>query len=198
MKSKRTFDLLLTIPGLILLAPVMLSIAIWVKLDSKGPMFFKQKRVGYKERPFWVYKFRTMVPDAEKKGLQLTTAEDSRVTRSGRFLRKYKLDELPQLINVLKGEMSLVGPRPEVPRYVEFYPASIRDVVFSTPPGITDLASIEFKDENTLLKEATNPEETYIKQILPIKLNYYVQYVQNRSIKGDLRIIIKTITSLLR
>ena len=185
MKSKRAFDLLLTIPGLILLAPVMMSIAIWIKLDSKGPVFFKQKRVGYKERPFWAYKFRTMIPDAEKKGLLLTTARDNRVTRSGHFLRKYKLDELPQLFNVLKGEMSLVGPRPEVPRYVECYPDFIREIVFSVPPGITDLASIEFKDENKLLKESANPEETYIKQILPIKLNYYSKYVSDRSLKGD-------------
>jgi lipopolysaccharide/colanic/teichoic acid biosynthesis glycosyltransferase len=138
-----------------------------------------------------------MVPDAEKKGLQLTTAEDIRVTRPGKFLRKYKLDELPQLINVLKGEMSLVGPRPEVPRYVEHYPDSMRKIIFSVPPGITDLASIEFKDENTLLQESRNPEETYIREILPIKLEYYTEYVRNRSVKGDLKIIIKTIKSLL-
>ena len=198
MKRKRLFDLTLAIPGLLILVPIFFFIAVWIKLDSKGPVLFKQKRVGHKEKYFYVYKFRTMVPDAEKKGLQLTTAEDIRVTRPGKFLRKYKLDELPQLINVLKGEMSLVGPRPEVPRYVEHYPDSMRKIIFSVPPGITDLASIEFKDENTLLQESRNPEETYIREILPIKLEYYTEYVRNRSVKGDLKIIIKTIKSLLR
>lgn len=197
MKRKRLFDLTLAILGLLILVPILFFIAVWIKLDSKGPVLFKQKRVGHKEKHFYVYKFRTMVPDAEKKGLQLTTAKDIRVTRPGKFLRKYKLDELPQLINVLKGEMSLVGPRPEVPRYVEHYPDSMRKIIFSVPPGITDLASIEFKDENTLLQESRNPEETYIREILPIKLEYYTEYVQNRSVKGDLKIIIKTIKSLL-
>lgn len=197
MIAKRLMDLALTIPGLIILSPLLLFIALWIKYDSKGPVFFKQKRVGLKGNVFDVYKFRTMVTDAEKKGLQITTGGDSRIIGAGAFLRKYKLDELAQLFNVLKGEMSLVGPRPEVPRYVALYPEDIREIVLSVKPGITDRASIEYKDENDLLAHSSDPEKTYVEEILPVKLRYYVEYVHTQSLIGDVRTIWDTITSIL-
>ncbi len=138
MLAKRCFDLVFTIPGLISLTPVFFFISLWIKSDSSGPIFFRQERVGLGGDSFRIYKFRTMIIDAEKKGKQITVGADCRITNSGRFLRKYKLDELPQLLNVIKGEMSLVGPRPEVPRYVAEYSQEIRDIVLSVPPGITD------------------------------------------------------------
>ncbi len=173
-------------------------IAIWIKVDSPGPVFFRQVRVGQRGKEFRVFKFRTMVPDAEKLGLKITVGGDPRITRTGHFLRKYKLDELPQLFNVLFGEMSLVGPRPEVPEYVELYPAEIREKVLSVKPGITDLASLEYKDENDLLKDAENPREIYIHEIMPRKLEYYVQYVDQRTLWFDFNIILRTIVAVVR
>ena len=139
-----------------------------------------------------------MMPDAERRGLQITVGADARVTRTGRWLRKYKLDELPQLLDVWLGSMSLVGPRPEVPRYVAHYPAEVRDLVLSVRPGITDRASIEFKDENEILGHAVDPHEAYLKEVLPIKLRYYVEYVNSRSLIGDIRLILKTLSSIIR
>ncbi|MCE5286408.1 MAG: sugar transferase [Pelosinus sp.] len=198
MLAKRCFDLIFTIPGVILLMPVFLFISIWIKLDSFGPVFFRQERVGLAGIPFRIYKFRTMIVDAERKGKQITVGADRRITQSGQFLRKYKLDELPQLFNILTGEMSLVGPRPEVPRYVAEYPEEMRKLVLSVPPGITDYASIEYKDENEILGRALDPEKAYIEEVLPVKLKYYIQYVQQRNVFLDFWLIIKTFLAIAR
>jgi lipopolysaccharide/colanic/teichoic acid biosynthesis glycosyltransferase len=198
MLAKRCFDLFFTIPGVIFLMPVFLLVSIWIKFDSCGPLFFRQERIGLAGTSFRIYKFRTMVVDAEKQGKQITVGADRRITSSGQFLRKYKLDELPQLINVLKGEMSLVGPRPEVPRYVAEYPEDIRKIVLSVPPGITDYASIEYRDENEVLGRSTDPEMTYIEEVLPIKLKYYVQYVREWSLWLDFVLIIRTFVAIIR
>ncbi len=194
---KRIFDIFFASFGLIIISPLLLLIAIWIKLDSPGPIFFRQERVGQFGTSFRIHKFRTMVTDAEKRGMQLTVGKDNRITRSGCFLRHYKLDELPQLIDVLVGNMSLVGPRPEVPKYVACYPDNIRDLVLSVKPGITDLASIEFREENKILGLSTNPEKTYINEILPIKLKYYIQYTQKNNIFLDLLIILRTFQAIL-
>ena len=194
---KRIFDIFFASFGLIIISPLLLLIAIWIKLDSPGPIFFRQERVGQFGTSFRIHKFRTMVTDAEKRGMQLTVGKDNRITRSGCFLRHYKLDELPQLIDVLVGNMSLVGPRPEVPKYVACYPDNIRDLVLSVKPGITDLASIEFREENKILGLSTNPEKTYINEILPIKLKYYIQYTQNNNILSDSLIILRTFQAIL-
>ncbi len=196
--AKRLFDWWASTFGLLALAPVLLLLAVWIKLDSPGPVFFRQERVGKGGSLFRIHKFRTMVTDAERRGLQNTVGSDARVTRVGQWLRKYKLDELPQLIDVWLGHMSLVGPRPEVPRYVACYPADVRDVVLSVRPGITDRASIEFKDENEILGRATEPNKAYIEEVLPIKLGFYVDYVKNRSLMGDLGLILRTIKALIR
>jgi lipopolysaccharide/colanic/teichoic acid biosynthesis glycosyltransferase len=196
--AKRVFDWLASSLGLLLLAPVLVILAVWIKLDSKGPVFFRQERVGLAGRTFKIHKFRTMVTDAEKKGLQITVGADARVTRVGHWLRKYKLDELPQLMDVWLGRMSLVGPRPEVPRYVACYPADVRDVVLSVRPGITDRASIEFKDENEILGRAVDPNQAYVQEVLPIKLRYYVEYVNSRSFFGDVLLVLRTIKAIVR
>lgn len=196
--SKRLFDWLASTLGLLLLAPLFLVLTLWIKLDSRGPVFFRQERVGQYGNTFRIHKFRTMVVDAEKRGLQITVGADARVTRIGHRLRKYKLDELPQLIDVWLGRMSLVGPRPEVPRYVACYPADVRERVLSVRPGITDKASIEFKDENEILGRAADPHRAYIEEVLPIKLRYCLDYVENRSLLGDIGLIFRTITALIR
>ena len=196
MLIKRIFDFVAAAAGLVLLAPLFAVAAVLVKLDSPGPVFFRQQRVGIHGRLFRIFKFRTMAVDAEKKG-QITIGRDPRVTRVGYVLRRFKLDELPQLLNVVRGEMSLVGPRPEVLRYVAQYPAEVREAVLSVRPGITDWASIEFKDENAILGKAVDPERSYIETILPIKLGYYVRYVRERSFGMDLKIIFSTILAIL-
>lgn len=193
---KRAFDILFAGAALAVLAPALLAIALWVKLDSPGPVFFRQIRVGRGGREFRIYKFRTMRTDAERVGPQITVGADARVTRSGALLRKYKLDELPQFINVLLGDMSVVGPRPEVPRYVACYPADLADLVLSVRPGITDRASIEYRDENELLGASSDPEATYVSQILPIKLAYYADYAANHSLVGDIRIVLSTVIAV--
>jgi lipopolysaccharide/colanic/teichoic acid biosynthesis glycosyltransferase len=196
MIAKRIFDLLLSISGLIILSPFFLLAAVWIKADSKGPVFFLQERVGRFGHPFWIYKFRTMYQDAGKKGLQLTVGNDPRITRSGAFLRHYKLDELPQLINVIMGNMSLVGPRPEVPKYVAYYPPGVREMVLSVLPGMTDYAAISFKNENFLLDRTDDPERAYIEEILPVKLQYYQEYVTDCSVWLDFKLILLTVKSL--
>ncbi|MEB2348864.1 MAG: sugar transferase [Comamonadaceae bacterium] len=196
--AKRLFDWLASSVGLVLLAPLFAVLALWIKHDSPGPVFFRQERVGCNGRGFRIHKFRTMVQDAERRGLQITAGADARVTRAGRWLRKYKLDELPQLIDVWRGDMSLVGPRPEVPRYVACYPQDVRAVVLSVRPGITDRASIEFKDENEILGRVQDPDEAYVHEVLPIKLRYYVDYVQTRTFWGDVFIILATLRALVR
>lgn len=198
MIPKRAFDLLASIAGLLAIAPLFLLFAVLIKIDSPGPVFFRQERVGRFGRAFRIHKFRTMVTDAERKGLQITVGADARVTRVGAVLRKYKLDELPQLIDVALGEMSLVGPRPEVPRYVAYYPDDIRSIVLSVRPGITDRASIEYKDENRILGLAEDPHRAYVEEVLPVKLRYYVNYVESRSFAGDLRIICATLAAIVR
>jgi lipopolysaccharide/colanic/teichoic acid biosynthesis glycosyltransferase len=200
--AKRLFDLLAAGAGVVLLAPLLLGIALWVGLDSRGPVLFRQVRVGRYGVPFTIYKFRTMAdrPDGRRRdaGPQLTVGRDPRITRAGRFLRHYKLDELPQLFNVLEGSMSLVGPRPEVPRYVECYPPAVRNTVLSVAPGVTDLAAILYKDESAILGQARDPERAYVETILPVKLEYYQRYVRERSFWLDLRIIFQTLAAILR
>lgn len=195
---KRSLDLLASVAGLLALAPFLMLVAVLIKIDSPGPVFFRQERVGRLGRTFRIHKFRTMVTDAERKGLQITVGADARVTKIGAVLRKYKLDELPQLIDVVLGDMSLVGPRPEVPRYVACYPDGIRGIVLSVRPGITDRASIEYKDENRILGLASDPHRAYVEEVLPVKLAYYVDYVSNRSFVGDLRIIFATLFAIFR
>lgn len=189
---KRIFDFVCSTLGLIVLSPVLIVIAIKIKIDSDGPVFFKQIRVGKRNKKFEILKFRTMVVDAEKLGRQITVGNDSRITKIGAFLRKYKLDELPQLINVFKGDMSLVGPRPEVPRYVELYSEEQRKVL-EVRPGITDLASIRYRDENDLLGEAEDPDELYINTIMPDKLALNLEYINKNNVFVDIYIILKTI-----
>ena len=193
---KRLFDIAASCIGLLLLAPVLLGIAVWIKRDSSGPVFFRQERIGRHGQPFRIYKFRSMRQD--NAGLQITVGADDRITRSGHFIRAYKLDELPQLINVLLGDMSIVGPRPEVPRYVALYPADVRAEVLSVRPGITDLASVQYRSESTLLAQSSNPEQTYVDTILQAKLALCRQYVRERSFWLDLRIIGMTLGILLK
>ena len=197
MIAKRGFDLLASLSGIVILAPVMLLIALIVRFDSPGPVIFRQRRVGLHGKPFEILKFRSMRLESAA-GRQITVGGDSRVTASGKVLRKLKLDELPQLFNVLAGDMSIVGPRPEVPRYVEMYPASVRAVVLSVRPGITDKASVEFRNEEDLLAQSADPETTYVQEILPRKLLLHTAYVQSRSFLGDLAIIGRTIWTVAR
>jgi lipopolysaccharide/colanic/teichoic acid biosynthesis glycosyltransferase len=194
---KRLFDLTLASLALLLLSPLLLLFAVWIKLDSPGPVFFRQERVGRFGVPFRIHKFRTMAHDPAQRGPQITVGSDPRITRVGRWLRDHKLDELPQLIDVLQGSMSLVGPRPEVPRYVALYPAALRDKVLSVRPGITDLASIEFRDENALLSKAADPEAEYIEVVLPAKLRYAAEYVDHATLGTDLRLMILTLRALV-
>ena len=195
--SKRLFDVTAALAGLVILSPLFAAAAIWIKLDSPGPVLFRQKRIGQNGVPFNIIKFRSMHANAED-AAQLTIEHDRRVTRAGRFLRRYKLDEFPQLLNVVNGSMALVGPRPEVPRYVACYPAEVRAIVLSVPPGITDWASICYKEENAILGRTANPEQAYLDTILPEKLRYNVRYVQERSFWTDLRIIFTTLRALVR
>ena len=194
---KRLFDVLGASVGLLLLAPLLVGIALWVKLDSRGPVFFRQQRVGRFGAPFYIHKFRSMREDAPLAGPQITIGADPRITRAGQFLRRTKLDELPQLLDVLAGTMSLVGPRPEVPRYVAMYPPALRDKVLSVRPGITDPASIKYRDESTLLARAADPERAYIEQVMPAKLRYAAEYVDHMSLANDLRLIGVTLRMLL-
>lgn len=196
--SKRLFDLVLASLGLIALAPFFAAVAVWIKLDSPGPVFFRQIRVGQYGIPFRIHKFRTMSSSSDAAAMQITVGDDSRITRSGRILRKFKIDELPQLIDVVLGQMSLVGPRPEVPKYVAVYPEAVRTVVLSVKPGITDSASIRFRNESEILAHAADPEREYVDTILPVKLRHYVQYVNTRTLAGDLKIILETLNAIVR
>ena len=188
---KRLFDIVFALVMLVLLLPLFLLLACWVSLDSRGGVFFGQDRVGLGGRHFKLWKFRTMRPQSEISGQLTVGSSDSRITGAGYFLRKFKVDELPQLWNVLRGEMSVVGPRPEVPRYVAHYTNEQR-AVLNVRPGITDYASLQYFDESDLLAKSENPEETYIKEILPTKLRLNLIYIQSRSFWGDLRIIALT------
>jgi lipopolysaccharide/colanic/teichoic acid biosynthesis glycosyltransferase len=194
---KRLFDIASCVCGLLLLWPVLLAVAIWIKKDSDGPVFFKQTRVGRHGKNFSILKFRTMVVDAEAKGLKVTVGADPRVTSSGRFLRRSKLDELPQLINVVLGDMSVVGPRPEVPEYMNEYEKSVRDKILSVRPGITDKASIEYTNEAEILADAHDPRAAYINEVMPEKAKYYIDYVDNQSLFLDVAIIFKTLKKIV-
>lgn len=190
--GKRAFDLLFSASGLILLSPLFVIISIWIKVTSKGSIFFVQKRVGKGFKEFNLYKFRSMVVNAPKKGLQITSGDDPRITNVGRFIRRTKIDELPQLINVIKGDMSLVGPRPEVKKYVDVKRDEYKKVL-SVQPGITDLAAIEFRDEEKMLQSLDDKEKAYINEILPQKIALYYKYIDNITFKNDIRIILQTL-----
>lgn len=193
---KRIFDVVASGLGLLVLSPFFLLLAVWIKLDSAGPVFYRQVRVGRYNRNFRLFKFRSMRVGSDKKGLITVGGRDPRVTRSGYFIRKYKLDELPQLINVLLGDMSLVGPRPEVRKYVEMY-TSKQLHVLDVRPGITDMASIRYRNENELLAEAEDPEAYYIREIMPDKLKINLEYVAKHSFWLDMKLIFKTITEVV-
>lgn len=193
----RLIDFIASLFGLIVLLPVFLLIAIWIKLDDrKGPVFFRQTRVGKDGIDFGLYKFRSMYVDSDRHGLITVGGRDPRITRSGYYIRKYKFDELPQLINVLKGEMSMVGPRPEVRKYVDLYTDEQRRVL-TVRPGITDYASIEYLDENTLLAQSADPDKTYIEEIMPAKIALNMKYINNPSLSEYLKIIFKTIFAII-
>jgi len=194
---KRAFDLAAALAGLALCGLPMLAVAAWIKLDSPGPVFFRQERVGRHGKRFRIHKFRTMRVDAESVGPQLTVGADARVTRAGKFLRAHRLDELPQFLDVLAGDMSLVGPRPDVPRYVDQWPAALRERVLAVRPGITDPASLEFRDEATLLARATDPEREYLEVILPRKLARSADYADHASLWTDLAVIGRTVGVLI-
>jgi lipopolysaccharide/colanic/teichoic acid biosynthesis glycosyltransferase len=213
--SQRLMDLTLAALALVMLAPLMAVIAVWIRLDSPGPALFRQVRVGRHGRTFRIHKFRTMRPAAPSEAsetsaaaghpaamlhpspLGITVAGDPRITRAGHFLRRHKLDELPQLLDVLRGAMSLVGPRPELPRYVAVYPKALRDRVLSVRPGLTDPASLAFADENERLARASDAEREYIEVVLPAKLALSARYVDERSLAGDLRLLVATLRRLI-
>lgn len=196
--AKRLFDLLLSSMGLLLLAPLLLLIAALIKLDSPGPVMFRQERVGRFGKPFHIHKFRTMRHEPAGQGPQITVGGDRRITRVGGFLRASKLDELPQLLDVWLGDMSLVGPRPEVPRYVAHYPAGLREKVLSVRPGITDIASIEYRDESAVLARASDPEHAYIHEVMPHKLALAARYVERSSLWLDIWLIWRTVVAIVR
>lgn len=180
-----------------ILSPLFVIISIWIKIDSKGPVFYKQMRVGRNNVDFKLFKFRSMRIGADKGSLITIGGRDSRVTRSGYYIRKYKLDELPQLINVFFGDMSLVGPRPEVRRYVDYYsPEQVK--VLSVRPGITDYASLEYIDENIILEKSTNPDETYINEILPAKIELNMRYINHRTVGEYFKVIFLTVFKIIR
>jgi len=189
---KRALDLIVSAVGLGLMLPLFAVVALLIKLDSKGPVFFLQERIGRRFRPFRIYKFRTMVENAPSLGALLTCGKDPRITRVGRLLRKTKIDELPQLLNVLKGDMSLVGPRPEVRRYVDLFRKDYEEVL-AVRPGITDPASLKYCDETDLLGFASDPEAEYIKHVLPDKLKLAKKYIHNSSFYADLSLILNTV-----
>ena len=210
--AKRMFDWVLSSVALLLLWPVLLVVALAVRLDSPGPVLFRQQRVGLHGQLFWIHKFRSMrwdvpeVPPVQQvladaantsaAGPQVTAASDARITRVGRFLRRSKLDELPQLWDVWRGAMSVVGPRPEVPRFMAQYEPAVRDQILSVRPGITDFASIEYRDESTLLARSTDPERTYREVVLPAKLALQARYVDEAGVLTDLRLILRTLRAI--
>lgn len=192
----RFFDILFSLLGLVVLSPLFVCLYAAVCLESKGGGFYRQKRVGKGGREFTLYKFRSMRVGADRKGLLTVGGKDPRITPTGAFIRKYKLDELPQLFNVLKGDMSLVGPRPEVSRYVAFYTPEQRKVL-TVRPGITDYASIEYFNENEILGKAEDPDRAYIEQIMPDKIRYNMKYIENRSVKEYFKVIFLTFKKLI-
>jgi lipopolysaccharide/colanic/teichoic acid biosynthesis glycosyltransferase len=194
--AKRAFDLVLAALALVLLSPVLLVVALWIKLDSSGPVFFRQQRVGRHGVPFAIHKFRSMVADAPLQGGAITVGADPRITRAGRWLRHTRVDELPQLIDVLAGHMSLVGPRPEVPEYVALYPPALREQALAVRPGITSPASLLFIDESAQLARAADPRREYVEVILPRKLQCAVDYAQRADLRSDLCVLARTVRLL--
>lgn len=193
---KRLFDIIASGLGLIVLSPLFAVLAVWIKADSKGPVFYRQTRVGRNNRDFRLYKFRSMRPDSDRLGLITVGGHDPRVTRSGYYIRKYKLDEFPQLINVFIGDMSLVGPRPEVRKYVDMYtPEQMR--VLSVRPGITSLASIRYRNENDILAAAEDPNRCYVEQVMPDKLAIDLEYVDRATLWNDIRLIFSTFREII-
>ena len=195
--NKRFFDIAAAAAGFLFLSPFLFFIALRIRREDGGPVFYRGERVGLHGKPFRIYKFRTMVVDAEKLGASSTSDDDARITRIGRFLRKYKLDELPQLINVLVGDMSLVGPRPQVKWAVDRY-SEEEKVILNFRPGITDYASLLFSNESEILKGSKNPDQDYLEKIHPIKTNLAIKYVQNHSLMVDIKIILKTIAVVVK
>ena len=195
MIAKRAFDLIASTLGLVVLLPLFLVLALLIKLDSPGPVFYRQERVGRGGRSFQIHKFRTM--RADHSGLQLTTAWDSRITRIGGFLRRSRLDELPQFIDVMYGDMSLVGPRPEVPKYMRLYPEADQLKILSVRPGMTDWTSIRFRNESELLEGVPDPEAAYVERIMPLKAKMYRDYVDHRSFRGDMAILLATFVTIV-
>lgn len=192
---KRLFDLVASSIGLLVLSPLLLLVAILIKLDSRGPILFKQKRVGQSFRPFSIYKFRTMYVGAHAAS-SLTIGADARITRIGKYLRATKIDELPQLFNVLKGDMSLVGPRPEVPRYVELFRSDYESIL-TVRPGLTDLASLKYSDEASILGQSVNPEGDYVSRLLPDKIRLAKEYIEHSSFLFDMKLICQTVVKIL-
>ena len=193
----RLLDIVLSLLGLLFLLPIFLILAVWIKFDSQGSIFFRQIRVGKEGQDFRIYKFRTMIVNAEKMGTITIGERDPRITNSGYFLRKYKLDELPQLINVLKGEMSFVGPRPEVRKYVEMYNQEQLKIL-TVKPGITDYASIEYINEDEILGKSLDPEKTYVEEIMPQKIKYNMKYINNKTVIEYFKIIFLTIIKIIK
>jgi lipopolysaccharide/colanic/teichoic acid biosynthesis glycosyltransferase len=193
---KRLFDIFISTIGLIVLAPVLVVVAVAIKVESAGPVFYRGLRAGRYGNPFRIFKYRTMVMDADKIGGPSSPADDARITRVGAFLRRYKLDELPQLLNVVKGEMSLVGPRPEVLQYVAMFTTEEK-AILSVPPGITDWASIANSDEGKRLAGSPDPEKTYLEEIRPGKVRLQLEYVRRRSFETDMRILMETCKVLI-
>jgi lipopolysaccharide/colanic/teichoic acid biosynthesis glycosyltransferase len=196
--AKRIFDLVIALAGLVVACPMLLALALAIRLDSHGPIVFVQERVGRGGRLFRMHKFRTMEVDSGSIGPQITATNDKRITRVGACLRRYKLDELPQLFDVLIGNMSLVGPRPEVPRYVAIWPVDACREILSVRPGITDPMALEYFDEGALLAQSGDPEYTYVHDILPRKVRGYVEYVRNRTLAVDINVILCTIRRAVR
>jgi lipopolysaccharide/colanic/teichoic acid biosynthesis glycosyltransferase len=194
---KRVFDVIVAAGGLLLLTPILLLVSLLIKLDSPGPVFFTQERMGRKFRSFRIYKFRTMVPDAPRLGGKITAGADPRITRIGRYLRWTKVDELPQLLNVLKGDMSVVGPRPEVRQYVELFRSDYEEIL-QISPGITDLASVHYRHEAELLGRAENPEDRYVKEILPEKIKLAKEYLHRSSFFFDIAVLLKTFVAIVK
>lgn len=198
MLAKRLFDFVASLLGLVVLSPLFLILGLAIRLESPGPAFFRQERVGLEGKRFRIFKFRTMRQTAPREGPEITVGRDRRITAFGQQLRRTKLDELPQLINVLRGEMSLVGPRPEVPHYMDMYPPEQRRIILSVRPGITDFAAIEFSQESDILAGAENPEEAYVEQIMPRKFELYRRYVDERSFWVDMSLILRTLVKIVR
>jgi lipopolysaccharide/colanic/teichoic acid biosynthesis glycosyltransferase len=192
---KRLFDIISSLLVLIVLSPLLLIIGLWIVIDSKGGAFYKQERIGKNKKPFGLYKFRSMRPDSDKKG-QITIGNDDRITKVGKFIRKYKIDELPQLINILIGDMSVVGPRPEVKKYVDLYNDEQLKVL-SVKPGLSDYASIEYFDEQTILGKAKDPNKEYIEVVMPAKLKLNLKYIEDKSLLTDFKIIFKTLAKII-